>query len=45
MVKAQKYLDENYSAEVKNSVEYIDLNSKNLERHLDMSDFPNIKNL
>jgi len=44
MVKAQNYLDENYPKNER-TTHYIELANKNLERHLDLSDFVNLKNL
>lgn len=45
MVKSTKYLDENYPKEERCKLIYIELAGKNLEGHLDLSDFVNLKNL
>jgi Leucine-rich repeat (LRR) protein len=41
--QAQKYLDENCPKKKRKEIESIDISNKNLEGHLDLSDFPNLR--
>ena len=45
MVKAQEYLDQNYPQEERMNVYDLRINDKNLEGHLDLSDFINLKGI
>jgi len=45
MVNAQEYLDQNYSKEERKNICVLKINNKNLEGHLDLSDFINLKEL
>jgi hypothetical protein len=45
MVNAQEYLDQQCSKEIRGKISGLEINDKNLEGHLDLSDFVNLKKL
>lgn len=45
MVNAQEYLDQYYPKEERKGITELDISKKNLEGHLDLSDFVNLEEL